>query len=74
MAVLHVVFDDIDLHNYINGLDNGEELLLGVIMLLLQRGADPFLRRRCWEHQSYLEQPEDCTPGCNWCAFTRRRS
>jgi hypothetical protein len=53
------------LPNYMNRLDDGEALLLGVIMLLLQRGADPFLKRRCPEHPSDLEHSEECAPACS---------
>lgn len=65
MAVLHVLLEDIDLPGYISRLPDEEELLLGVIMLLLQRGADPFLKRRCREHPSNPERSEECTPACN---------
>jgi hypothetical protein len=64
MAVLHILLEDMDLPGYVNRRPDGEELLLSVIMLLLQRGADPFLKRRCREHPSNPERSEECTPAC----------
>lgn len=65
MTVLHVLLEDIDLPCYISRLPNGELLLLEVIMLLLQCGANPFLKRRCQEHPSNPERSEECTPACS---------
>ncbi|KAL2130767.1 hypothetical protein VTI74DRAFT_5966 [Chaetomium olivicolor] len=40
-TVLHVLLADAGLPLYINRLDNGEGLLMDVVMLLLEQGADP---------------------------------
>jgi hypothetical protein len=63
--ILHHLLDDYYLRRYIDSTPDGEELFLQIILLLLQYGADPFVKRICSHFTTVQVDGAECRDGCN---------
>jgi hypothetical protein len=63
--ILHHLLDDYSLRRYISCMEDGEDLYMQVILLLLQYGADPFVKRICSHLTTVQIDGAECRNGCN---------
>ncbi|KAK4153499.1 ankyrin repeat-containing domain protein [Chaetomidium leptoderma] len=58
-AILHALLEDKSLRDWVDGMRHGQQIFMDTILMLLQYGADPFIKRRCGSH-SGDSGSEDC--------------
>lgn len=65
VGILHMLLEHHDMHDYADCTPGEERLLMEVIMLLLQYGADPFMERLCSHDPSQRVRPLECRLACS---------